>query len=648
MKVGRLAAGIFLLSLFACAGMQGTGKPGRVPLSKTPEMEKAFHAAEGLFYARRFREAEGFYQSYLTSFPYNQLTPKAHFRLGEVRFHEKDYRRAISFYKKSNDRGVDPQWGAMAVYKQAVSYSKMDELKRVFPTLDRIPSDHADTKVRVRAGSLRVSTARKLSNPYEERKGYLELIDAYEGGLPPSEAKIGDLNWVVSEVEAREALRQWISEEEGPTDDVARLKGWMKRFEGKTSGGYVSWRVAKIFHRKGDYEKAAEWGRQYLTGYPKHEYASAARVLLKEVDKRGEIPEQAGGRKLVGVLLPLSGKFGVYGESVLHGLECAAGVFAPCRGDLGLNLLIRDSEGDPKTASKIVEEFARLPDVRAVVGPLPQVEADAAASVAESNGLPMITLSQKPGIAQEGAFVFRNFLTVADQVATLVDYACDNKHWKKFAILFPQDPAGEEYRKAFEEEVDRCGGKVVARAGYAPGSKSLTEAVRTLKFSSAEQRADAPVPFEALFFPDVYRRIPDLVATLKFLKVEGVHLMGGAGWDHPSLAQSGATDLEGALYVSAFYSKGGSFSTRDFVSMFQSAYGFEPTLLEAYAYDTLRLLGEVLKDNPEADRAAVQHTLARKRNFAGVTGEISFDEEGDARRRLFVLTIEGGEIREIQ
>ena len=247
----------------------------------------------------------------------------------------------------------------------------------------------------------------------------------------------------------------------------------------------------------------------------------------------------------------------------------------------------------------------------------------------------MIALSQKADVAKSGEFIFRNFLTVTDQVTTVVNHACREKRWKKFAILYPAGSVGEEYRKVFEEEVDQCGGKVISRATYPPSTRNFAESLRQLKFSSPEQSSEERIPFEALFVPDVYRRIPEVVAGMKLLEMQGVHLLGGAGWDHPDLVKGGGADLAS------------NFTTRDFVSTFQSAYGMEPTLLEAYAYDTLRLLGEALRDHPDLDRVELQKVLAKKRNFPGVTGNVSFDGDGDARRKLFVLTVEQGEIKEV-
>src|SRR5262249_12988836 len=153
------------------------------------------------------------------------------------------------------------------------------------------------------------------------------------------------------------------------------------------------------------------------------------------------------------------------------------------------------------------------------------------------------------------------------------------------------------------------GGKLVGEASYPPDTKSFSDPLRSLKFSSTEQSADTAIAVDALFIPDVYRKIPAVVSAMQALGIKDVHLLGGAGWDHPALMNAGADALEGSVYVNGFYAKSTSFAVRDFVATFQSSYGFEPTILEAYAFDTMRLLGEVLRDNPTAGRADLQAAL---------------------------------------
>ncbi len=652
--------GLILLFWAGCTS-KPSGPSQPTSLTKTPEMQRAFAQAENAYANGSFLGAESLYRAYVKDFAYNALTPKAYFRLAELRFRDKDYSSSIVLYKKSTEKYLDSDWGSQSLYKQAVCYSKMEKWNQVASLLDDIPWSRVDGKTGVRVGSLRVAAGRGTQSVLQEQKGYLELVDAYEG-IDPSEAKTGELNWIVSNNTAHQELADWVGKDSSsPAAESSEVESWVARFDGKISGGYVFWKLARLSYQKGDYARASEWTRRYLNQYPRHEFREAAQNLLIDIEKRGAfqgeqtLDSSLTSNQSIGVLLPLSGKYAVYGESVLHGLECASGIFTPCHHEDGVQLVIRDTQGDPKKAAAFLDEFAKNSSIRAVIGPLPQVEISEAAQAAERNQISMISLSQRSGVAEMGGYVFRNFLTVQDQVMTLVDEVCGREKIKKFGILYPQGETGEEYQKAFKEAVASCGGKVLAVESYPANTRNFTDKVRSLISSSEEMSADVKAPFQALFIPDVYRRVPAVIDALNLLHVKKLKLIGGAGWNNPSLLDGNPEALEGAVFVDGFFTQAqaaatspGNFIIKDFVSQFQNAYGMDPTILEAYAYDTLNLVSAVLREHPEADRTQVRQFLLDKKNFPGVTGSISFDEEGDARRRLSVLKIENGEIKVVE
>ena len=629
----------FLLSLILLAAGIGCAtlekRPQTALLPKTPEMEKAFQEAEKLFLSRSYGPARKSYEAYIEKFTYNYFTPKAHYRLGEIALVGEKWRDAIPAYRESLRKGIFPEWGAKAVYQLAVSHYRLGDYPPVFKALDDLPED-AEASLRVRGASLRVRSAKKGNVPLEEVKGFLELAEGYSL-LSPSEWQIGELTWVVSQREAADFIREWLASSKMGEEETRRLLKW---FQGRSAAGYVLWKIAQSAHRRGDYQEAADRAEAFVTGYPKNEYVPEARRLLTELGKRGA--EEA---VRVGVILPLSGKLGVYGQSVLKGIECGAGIYSPCRGGSPLTLEIRDSHGDPQKAVEQIRELASFPDIAGIIGPLSQREAAAAAPVAEEQQISMIALSQKEGLPQQGEFVFRNFLTVADQVATVVKYACVEKGLKDFAILYPVGAGGEEYLTHFKKDLEECGGRLVGKAGHEGGDESLLGALRMLKHS--DPRLGERPHFQALFFPDAYRMVEDLTVSLRFLGMQGILLLGGAGWDHPDLAK---IDFEGfqIAFVNGFFAGTNDFMTRDFAASFRSAFGVDPTLLEAYAYDTLKLVDSVLQGRPSISRSEFRRELAHTKNFKGVTGNISFDDEGDARRRLFLLTVQAGAIQEIR
>ncbi|MBI2500271.1 MAG: ABC transporter substrate-binding protein [Deltaproteobacteria bacterium] len=608
---------LFVFFLFACGPMREPRVA--VPLPRTPEMETAFQGAEELFLSRKYPEAVSAYENYLARFPYNYFTAKTHYRLGEIYFSREQWKEAIPHYQESLRKKISSEWGGEALYEMAACYYRLGEHEAVFKAFGRMPPD-IPASLKVRSGSLRVNAARKAKSAEEEVRGFLELVDGYSL-LAPAESSVGELTWVFNQRESTEFVREWAGLS-GSAGEVRSLRRLYQDFKGKLSGGYVLWKLVKTMHAMGNYEKVASWGELYLQEHPKHEFVPSAHALLAEIGKR-----EAGVRQKVGVVLPLSGRLSVYGESVLHGLECAAGIFEPCRGDLDLILEIRDTEGDPQKA---------IPEVVSIIGPLSQSEAEVAAPIAERLEIPLVALSQKPKLPEVGRYIFRNFLTIADQVATVVHYACQELNQKEFAILYPQGEGGQEYLKEFERDVGDCGGTVIAKESYALEAADFLGPLRNLKLARQDYNVEKKNPFDVLFFPGTYRQIPDLMSGLSFLKMDQILVLGGAGWDHPELTTIKEPGLEKAVFVNGFYARSEEFRTKDFNASFKASYDLEPTLLEAYAYDSLRLLGSVLRGRPGITRPDLQEALTGVKNFEGVTGNISFNEEGDARRSLLM------------
>lgn len=628
----------FLIPLLmgtSCAHLQKI--VGKVQVSEpTPEMTAAFQAAEKFYFGRQYDDAIFSYQSCIRNYPYNTLTAKSFYRLGEITLGQGRLDEAVEFYRKSWSKGFLDNWVADALYKNSVVLHKQGKYQDIFHLLDKIPPEMMSQNLAVRAGSLRVSAAKKSENRLEEIKGYLELYDAYEQSREAG-SSMADLNWIVSRSQTMDAIGQWLQQEERDAGPWGKL---MTRFDGKPAGAYLLWKVGRAAYNRGDYKGAGRSLVKFLSGYPKSEFVPEARRLYAEVEKRGEGYEEkrrSGSAVSVGVLLPLSGKYAVYGESVLHGLECAAGIYEPCHADFDVNLVVRDTEGSPKVAARQMAELAADKRVIGIIGPLPQVEVDAVVPIAEQNQIPILTLSQREDVPGLGEMVFRNFLTVGDQVATVVQYACGTKKWKRLAILYPKGSTGEEFLQHFKKEVDTCGGKVVAEQSYGGSSENYVEALNSLKGAGA---------FEALFIPDLYRRVVAMMPSIEFANIPNTVLLGGAGWDHPDLLKAGSR-LEGSVFVDGFFPDANDAAIQQFSSTIRETYGVAPTLLEAYAYDSMKLVGMIFSQQQITSRLQLHDSLSKVRHYSGVTGEISFDEVGDARRKLMLLQVSGGEIKEI-
>ena len=650
---------LICLAVFAagCAGMGASPTTARkvsYPNAATPELTQRFNAADELYRSKRFAEADAAFASFIAGFPYTELTDEARFRRGEIAFARKDYGAAAGFYREAVAQIESPRVGPKARFKGALALSKLSRPQEAADELAKIYRGDASAVLRLRIDSLGVRASKAAGiAPNAAIVWNLRLLDDYaeSQGTAPTGIPADEL---VSEDAALKEVRRWVSDSAVTTAEVEALP--MKEMRGRRSGGFAAYKLALIAHSTGDLGAAKRQLKAYISAYPKHENYGAARLLLGELG--GAVGEGEG--VTVGVLLPLSGKYAVYGESTLHGIECAVGVYEPCVGPAGMRLVIRDSEATTGGVIGAVDELA-AENVVAIVGPLMSATAPEAARRAQELGIPMISVSQREGIAEVGDYVFRNSVSDVSEMATLADYAVNKLRLHRFFVIYPPSKKGSEYRGLFTEAVRTLGGTVVGAQSFSPTEGRVVDELRgrflaEQQMASAEEGA-APEPmidlsttgdFDALFVADsvgVGAYISGRMSLSAAGSARHYKLLGISRWDDQKLVDRAGNGVAGAIFADSFFKGAPDESVSTFVTRFQQAYDTAPTMLEALGYDSMRILISAVQEKGAVRRDSIREALARTVNFPGVTGKTSFDEQGNAKKEMWVLTIADGQIQ---
>ena len=617
-----LAIVLFFSFINGCAKTTTAGYPHRV----TPEIQRAFNLAEEQFMRRAFAEADEQYAQLIEQFPYTELTDRAHFQRAEIRFTQGNYEEALPFYRLATAHIQQPDLAPKAHFKAATSLCHVRRDQETIAELEKINRAHANILLRLQSDSLALMAFDRMEGVQPNAVRFaLFLLDDY--AEVSSQEDLSRLTLVTHE-EAKQRVFSWMDDGAVTAAEVSALP--LDTYKGKKSGGYVFYKFAKVLSFEGDQKKAHEILSAYLQTYPQHEMYPSAKLFFAEVGGRiGDRPIK------IGVIVPLSGKYRVYGESVLHGIECAAGIFEPCVGPGGVELIVRDSKGEAEVAVRAVEELASL-DVQAIIGPLTSQEVEEAAKKSETLGVPMIALSQKEGIPQIGKYIFRNSITPMSQVKTLLDYVIGKKQMTRFFVLYPENPLGKEFDLLFRTEVERQGASIVGSRSYLPH-----------RMDFAEQLRGIDATYDALFIPDAPHVVGFLAPTLSMLGMERVTYLGTARWDNPDLVERGGTYIHGAIFVGGFVKKSTEYESQNFTKRFYEGYATEPTLLEALGYDSMRMLFVSIQEGAALERASLQERLARLTDFQGATGRMYVDQDGDIHRRLTLLTVTEGEISPI-
>jgi branched-chain amino acid transport system substrate-binding protein len=103
---------------------------------------------------------------------------------------------------------------------------------------------------------------------------------------------------------------------------------------------------------------------------------------------------------------------------------------------------------------------------------------------------------------------------------------------------------------------------------------------------------------------------------------------------------NGGQDLDEGYYTAHWSKELDTEKTKEFISRYKKTY--EVSEFAAISYDAAMLLFDAMQRAESLDRHAIRDALAETRNFDGVTGKISFDENGDPVKQTVVMKITDG------
>ncbi len=335
---------------------------------------------------------------------------------------------------------------------------------------------------------------------------------------------------------------------------------------------------------------------------------------------------------VIGTLGPLTGDYASYGTSVANGVELAVNeANASGRYNYVFRLQKEDTRGDAVEAVNAINKLIELDRVSAIVGAVLSGEVMTAGPIAQDEGVPFITPSgTAPAISEIGDYEFRNVITDDVQSAQMIDYVVNVLGLRRIAVLYSNNDYGVALRQGVEAGVRAAGAQLVAVESYLDGDSDFTAQLTNI----AAQNPDG------LYIAGYYTEAAQIARQAQRIGLS-VRFMGADGFDSPELVALGGDAVEGALFTSGFDSETDDPVAKAFIDKYEAAYGSKPDMFAANAYDSARIIIEVI-NQVGANRRAIRDGIAATQNFPGVTGVTSFLENGDANKPLLIFEVQNG------
>lgn len=288
-----------------------------------------------------------------------------------------------------------------------------------------------------------------------------------------------------------------------------------------------------------------------------------------------------------------------------------------------VKLYVEDDEGAPAKSVTVTRKLVSHIGVDVLVGAQQSSCTLADMIITEEEQVPQITPgSSAPAITQQGnEWIFRTSISDATAAKTILKEISQEMGGKKIAVVHDSTDFGVNAAKMIEGLVGEYGLEIVAEEQFNADDAD---------FTSILTKVNSTKP-DAIVCWGYYAAASQICKQMKQNEVEIPFL--GYGFNNPSFTELGAQWVEGAVVASGFTELTAEFNDKvaPFGTAFRQYFNNEPpTQVAAQTYDTIYLIKEAVERLGHTDFTSEElRDELKKTSYTGVTGNQSFDENGD-------------------
>lgn len=346
----------------------------------------------------------------------------------------------------------------------------------------------------------------------------------------------------------------------------------------------------------------------------------------------------------IGINAPITGDIPKVGEGTkfvaqmwLEDINAAGGIEVGGK-KYKVELVIEDNESKAESAVKINTKMITEDEVLVIVGPQSSKQAVPAGEVANKYKTPMISpWSTNPKTTKDRPFVFRGCFLDQFQGPVVANFIKKEFGFTKAAVLYDvasDYPKGlAEFFKAAWEELNGAG-SVVAYESFTSKDADFSSQLTKIIKSGAE----------VLFTPQYYNEVALIVQQAHQLGWDKP-IVGSDSWGSAETVKLCGNDCYGQFFSTHYAAAGAKGATKKFIDRYNKKYGYIPDDVGALTWDAIRLVQKAIESygtitgDLKKDRQGIRDAFAKIKEFDGITGKMTFTEEGDPKKCAVIVRI---------
>jgi branched-chain amino acid transport system substrate-binding protein len=344
----------------------------------------------------------------------------------------------------------------------------------------------------------------------------------------------------------------------------------------------------------------------------------------------------------IGVNAPLTGDIPKVGEGTKFAaemwLEENGGKITVGGKEYKVELVIEDNESKGESAAAVNTKMITQDEVLVIVGPQSSKQAVPAGAVANDLETPMISpWSTNPNTTLNRPWVFRTPFLDPFQGPVIANFVTEEFGFTKAGVLYDiasDYPKGlaEYFKKAWEEL--HGAGSVVAFESFTTGDTDFSAQLTKIMDAGAE----------FIFTPQYYNEVALIVKQAHELGFQSP-IVGSDSWGSAETVNLCGADCYGLFFSSHYAAEGATGATKAFIDKYNAKYGYVPDDVGALTWDAFNIVKQAIQDcgnitgDIKADRKCVRDAMAKIKEFPGITGNMTFTEEGDPIKCAVIVKI---------
>ncbi|MDR1785610.1 MAG: ABC transporter substrate-binding protein [Spirochaetaceae bacterium] len=345
----------------------------------------------------------------------------------------------------------------------------------------------------------------------------------------------------------------------------------------------------------------------------------------------------------VGFNIPLTGNSPKIGEGAKYAGELVkkhvngAGGLEVGGKKYHVEFIYVDNELKPESAVQAATRLIEQDKVLAVVGPCGSGRANPAGEINNTSRTPMISpWATNPAVTLDRPYVFRACILDPVQATAAVAFVKQTfPTVAKIAVLYNiEDDYSKGLAEYFRDRWTAGGGAITAFESFGEQDKDFSVQLTKIAASGAE----------FLYLPDYYNHVALIIPQAKNLGWGAKPIMGSDSWGSADLVSLSNGAVKGYYFTTHYAAAGATGSTKAFIDEYNAAYGYVPDDVAALSYDSINLVLKAIQDagitgSLQKDRENIRNALANLNSYPGITGNITFDANGDPEKEAVVVQV---------